>query len=50
MGNEGGKLRFGLKEGTIERIKGVLSGHPEVRQVIMARVPRGITAMVLTLI
>jgi uncharacterized protein len=26
---------FGLKESTIERIKGVLTGHPEVRQAII---------------
>jgi len=35
MGNEGGKRQFGLRESTIERIRGGLSGYPEVRQVII---------------
>jgi uncharacterized protein len=35
MGNDGGQLQFGLKERTLERIKEVFSGHPEVGQVII---------------
>ena len=35
MGNEAGEMQFGLKQSTIERIKGVFSGHPQIRQVII---------------
>ena len=35
MGTEAGNLPFGLKESTIEAIKGVFSGHPQICQVII---------------
>lgn len=35
MGSETEKLPFGLKENTIERIKSVFSGHPQIGQVII---------------
>jgi predicted nucleotidyltransferase len=35
MGTDAEKLQFGLKERTLERIRGVFSGYPQVRQVII---------------
>jgi len=35
MGNDGVNLQFGLKVSTTERIKGVFTCHPEVRQVVI---------------
>ena len=35
MGTDAGELLFGLKKGTLDRIRGVFSGHPQVRQEII---------------